>query len=276
MDLPSVDTFSAIIETLLPEPHAGLLAGILFGAKQSLSRSLSDALIATGTLHIVALSGANISILTSLVDATLLHVVSRRIANVLTIMIIIGFMLFVGPTPSVVRAGIMGSITLFAVSLGRQRWSLYAWCLAVVSMLVYRPAWLGELSFQLSAGATLGIILFGAQAPAVGLSGSRHPIAAFVWRSLKEELRLTLAAQVFTIPLILFSFHRVSFIAPLANILIAPVVPLLTGVGLIAVLAGWVWVPLGMPPAWACWVGLTYLMGVVQFLSRIPFASIGW
>lgn len=289
MDM-SVDTFIAIIQILLPEPHAGLLAGILFGTKATLSRALTDALVTTGTFHIVALSGANISILTGLVDTTLLHIVSRRIASLLTIIIIIGFILFVGPSPSVVRAGIMGSITLFAVSTGRQRWSLYGWCMAVVLVALFQRHWLLGLSFQLSAGATLGIILFGSALPAArqphghpqgappaaGLPGSRHPIVAFVGHMLAEELRLTLAAQVFTIPLILFVFQRISLIAPISNILIAPVIPLLTAVGLMTVLAGWVWVPLGYPFAWACWVGLTYVMGVVHITSRIPFASIGW
>lgn len=283
----SVDTFIAIIQTLLPEPHAGLLAGILFGTKATLSDALSDALITSGTLHIVALSGANISILTGFVGATLLHVVSRRIASVLTVAIIIGFILFVGPSPSVVRAGIMGSITLFAVSTGRQRWSLYGWCTVVVLVAIFQREWLAGLSFQLSAAATLGIILFGSDL-SLRDPDNRRDEAIFthnqlttrfvlvLTRVIKQELRLTLAAQLFTAPLLLFAFNRISLISPLTNILIAPVVPLLTVVGLATVVAGWVWLPLGYPFAWACWIGLTYVMGVVHMTSRIPFASIGW
>ena len=161
----TVETLTAIVNHVLPEPHAGLLNGILFGTKATLSKELYNALIRTGTLHIVALSGMNITIIALIMRSILLPFVSRRVASFLTILGIILFVWFVGASPSVVRAAIMGSISLLAIALGRQAWSLLSWVLALGIMLVIKPSWIGDISFQLSALATIGIILFGGSVP---------------------------------------------------------------------------------------------------------------
>ena len=310
----TVETFTSVLNQLLPEPHAGLLNGILFGTKATLSRDLMDALITTGTLHIVALSGMNITILSGLISTTLLWVVGRRLASVLTILLIIGFVWFVGASPSIVRAGIMGGISLLAIVFGRQTWGLLAWILAVGIMLLLNPEWISDISFQLSAGATLGIILFGGHGagPAARVSRdslqfdreikstsplspislrsedssqeslalvtrtSRLPAAFLVlWKLIKDDLRLTLAAQVFTIPLILLYFHRISLISPVANVLIGWIIQPLTVAGLLASILGWIFLPLGQIVAWGAWVGLEYLITIVTLLSKVPGASVG-
>lgn len=155
----TMTAFTGLIGQLIPEPHAGLLSGILFGTKASMSRELYDALVQTGTLHIVALSGTNITILTGLVATALLWFVSRRVASLLTIVLIICFVWFVGPSTSVIRAAIMGCLSLFAVIFGRPVWAFWSWCIAVITMLLFSPGWLSDISFQLSALATLGMIL---------------------------------------------------------------------------------------------------------------------
>ncbi len=295
----SVATFTSVLNQLLPEPHAGLLNGILFGTKATLSKNLTDALVTTGTLHIVALSGMNISILASIVDTSLVRVVSRRIASLLSVGIIIGFILFVGISPSVVRAGIMGCLALFATATGKQRWSIYFWLIAVVAMGIIYPLWLGTLSFQLSALATLGIILFGGSivddrpaSPAnrgeslivekaqeekqnnaiVFLRSKIHDLRSLLY----ADLRVTLAAQVFTIPLIFFTFHRLSLVSPLTNLLIGWMIQPLTVAGMLTALAGAIWLPLGIIPGWFCWLMLSYVITVIDWTSRIPGASIGW
>src|SRR3989344_5235737 len=155
----SVETVTALVNSLIHEPQAGLLTGMLFGVKATMSKELYDALITTGTLHIIALSGMNISIIVGFVHLFLLRFVRRPIANVATSFIIIGFISFVGISPSVIRAAIMAGITLLGVTLGRQVWPLFIWILAVTIMLVLNPLWIADLSFQLSVLATLGIIL---------------------------------------------------------------------------------------------------------------------
>lgn len=257
----TVPSLTSVINQLLPEPHVGLLAGLLFGSKTSLGKDLYQALIITGTLHIAALSGMNISLVTNAMAKIFLNFVSNRIASLLTILVIIWFVNFVGLSPSVVRAAIMGCLSLIAVIFGRQNWAIYSWLLAVSTMLVINMRWLFDLSFQLSALASLGIILFG------GVKKTN-----FVY----DSLRLTLAAQVFTIPLIFLHFQRISLISPLTNLLIGWVVLPATVLGWLAAFAGSFWLPLGFVPAWLAWGLLEYLIRVVEWTSKIPLAAIGF
>ncbi|MBI5613766.1 ComEC/Rec2 family competence protein [Candidatus Gottesmanbacteria bacterium] len=281
----SVSDLSLLIGQMLPEPHAGLLSGILFGTKATIAPALKDALITTGTIHVTALSGANITILVSLVGTLLLTFLSRQITAVLTCGIIIGFVLFVGPSASVVRAAIMAVLTLSSTVFGRQYSALFSLGIAVVVMLLIYPSWLSDLSFQLSVLSTLGVVLFckkrlldyeswkkqQTERPTLLKKG-----ATILYRLVEDDLRMTLSAQVFTIPLIFFTFGRLSLVAPLANVLIGFLVPPLTAFGLFAVVLGLVWLPLGQILGWGLWVMLSYILFVVEFCARLPFASISW
>ena len=267
--MPTLSTFVDVINRVLPEPHAGLLAGIVFGAKSSISTELYDALIVTGTLHIAALSGMNITILTKLFFSTFILVLPRWVSSILTIGVIVVFVLFVGPSPSVVRAAIMGSITLVAPLTGRISTALITWGVTIASMLLFDITLVGNISFQLSALAALGMILFSKSSPSVTTEGNKF----VAW--VKEELATTLSAQVFTIPLILFTFGRISLISPITNLLIGWTIPVITVLGLCISLLGWIWLPLGQLLAWVTWVFLEWLIHVVLITSTVPFASIG-
>jgi competence protein ComEC len=251
----------SIINQLLPEPQAGLLNGMLFGIKATIDPALKTSLINSGTLHIIALSGMNISILVSIVSLLLLRFVRRPIANLLTVPIIIGFIAFVGVSASVVRAAIMGVISLLAVSFGRQHWPFLAWILAVIIMLLLNPPWISDLSFQLSIMATLGIIMFGTKKETSW------------W---KNDLRVSLSAQLFTVPIIFFQFHRISLISPLSNILIGPLIAPIMALGLILVAAGLIFFPLAVPIAWITWVPLSYVIWIIEWTARLPFASVSF
>ena len=156
----SIDVFTGLINGFIPEPNAGLLNGILFGAKATLDPALKNQLIETGTLYILTLYGVKISLLVTATGLLFRRFLPRPIANVASIVVIIGFIWLIGFTPGVLRAGIMATISLLAITFGRQKWPLLAWILAVTIMLLLHPPWFGDLSFQLSAMASLGIIVF--------------------------------------------------------------------------------------------------------------------
>lgn len=277
MESFSVEGLTAIIQSLLPEPHSGLLVGLLFGTKASLSREFYDALVTSGTLHIIALSGMNVTIIMNMIAHSIQGKVGKRWASVVSIIAVIWFVCFVGPAPSIVRAAIMGSISLFAVIFGRQYWALFSWGLAIVVMSGIRPIWVFELSFQLSALATLGIILFGKSSDDVSKDAQASSIKlGDIKRAIHDDVHLTLAAQVFTIPLILFHFHRVSLIAPLANLAIGWVIAPLTILGWMTVVLGWIFLPLAYTISWITWMLLEYMIRVIQIASTIPMASITW
>ena len=277
----SVSGFTGILAQLLPEPHAGLLAGLLFGSKATLPSELYDALIRSGTIHIVALSGMNIAIMSRLAHGCLMWFVGRRISSLLTLLLICWFVWFVGPSATIVRAAIMGGISLVAVMFGRQYWAIGSWILAVVSMLLINGTWLTDISFQLSAFATLGIILFCNEArveegnKAQVHHQGRYSLVTIISGGIRSNLRLTLAAQVFTIPIILFYFHRISLVSPVANLAIGWVIAPLTGLGWVTVLVGWMAMPLAQVIAWFDWIVLEYIVRTVHMISSLPYASIG-
>jgi competence protein ComEC len=91
-----------------------------------------------------------------------------------------------------------------------------------------------------------------------------------------ENLRLTLAAQVFTIPLILYSFHQFSLVAPLANLAIEWVIAPVTLLGWVTVFLGFPLLYAGQIVAWVDWILLKYLIRTIYFMSRLPFASFIW
>lgn len=286
----TVRGLSSVLEQVLPEPHAGLMAGLLFGTKATLPREFYNALVTTGTLHIIALSGMNISIMQQLIAFTLLPVVGKRMAAAVTIGIIVWFVWFVGGAPSIVRAAIMGSISMVSVISGRHYWGILSWGIAAGSMLLVKPSWALDISFQLSALASLGLMLFGgtvSQRPSYrnvsgtdAVSGTylvRYGVTqAMCWmeNEVRTGIRLTLAAQVFTVPLIFFAFRRVSLIAPVVNVAIGWVIVPLTVLGWMTVLAGWLVLYAGQIIAWVDWILLEYLVRTVYFFSLVPGAGI--
>src|SRR5438105_15605054 len=99
----SVENFTSVINHVLPEPQASLLAGMVFGVKTTMPDDLYQMLITTGTIHIISLSGQNIVIMTNAFAATTLNAFGRKISIVITMLLIVGFIFFVGPTQSIVR-----------------------------------------------------------------------------------------------------------------------------------------------------------------------------
>jgi len=261
--------FLPVINRLLPEPQSSLLNGIIFGYQAHFPEELYQALIDTGTIHIIALSGMNITILVAL-TAKMTLFLGRKISSLLTIGLIALFVMLVGSSPTVVRAAIMGSMSLLAIYFGRQYQALLALILTSLIMLLFDFSYLSSISFQLSFLATLGLILANRKSERRDPFGHMEQLIFAV----RENFRLTLAAQIFTLPLILYYFHRVSLIAPIANLLIEwSILPIMV-LGLSAAVFGLFWLPLGFIPAWLTWVPLTYLLSVVNFLSRVPGAAI--
>lgn len=262
--------FVPIIAQVLPEPQAGLLSGILFGVRASIPPDLYQALITTGTIHIVALSGQNISILVRIIsEATLFG--GRRFSLIMTFLTILAFLSIVGLEPTIIRAAIMGTLTLLAVYFGRRDWSLLSLILAASIMLIVNPEWIDDLSFQLSFMATLGIILLASkiEPKAAGLINE-------IIRETKINLKTTLAAQIFTLPLIFIYFKRISLIAPLTNILIGWTISPIMILGLVTVFLSLIIFPLAVLCAWSAWALLTYLIFIVKVTALIPLAAISF
>ena len=195
---PSI--FTSVINSYLPEPHASLLNGMLFGINLKTSKAFYEQLKAVGLLHIVVLSGMNITLVGSIIIA-ILSSFGKQVAGLLTILIIVFFIVFVGAQAPIIRAGFMGILTLVALLYGRKNQVLFALFLSAVFIAIFWSSWLRSISFQLSYGATLGIILFG-QTREIKTDSIRGKIFQFI----KKDIKLSLSAQLFTAPLIFFYF----------------------------------------------------------------------
>ena len=282
-----MEHFTSLINSYLPEPQASLLNGILFGSPlKYVTNNFYNNLKTVGLIHIVVLSGMNITLLSAVVLNTMVPIIGRRYAMISTIIIIIIFVFFVGIEPPVLRAATMGILSFIGLIFGRKTLALYTLFLTSVILIIIFPDWLKSISFRLSFGATLGIILFGKVEDdtivipvKTGIQKRTSWIPTFVGMTYKyilEELRISLAAQIFTVPIIFYYFRQISFVAPVSNILIAWMIAPVMIFGIITVAIGLVWWQAGFILSWLSYGLLSIMVFVVEWFAKIPFASINF
>jgi len=269
----------ATIARILPEPEASLLTGILLGVESGIPHDLSEDFTTTGASHVIAISGFNISIITALLTATLGRLVrDRRLAAGIAIAGVVTYTILVGADAAVVRAAVMGVVTVIGVAVGRQGLALNSLALAAIVMTALNPYTLWDVGFQLSVAATLGLILYAQRFESTTqrllerkLSAGR---AKQVVGWVGDALLLTLAAQITTTPLILWHFGRLSVVSLLTNGLILPVQSLVMFFGGAATLIGLVVEPLGRVVGWAAYLWLAWTIRVVRWTADLPVASV--
>ncbi len=229
----------------------------------------------TGIAHCVAVSGMHVSFLAGLVYFLL---GKKRPAAVVCIPAVLFFMAMTGFSASVTRAGVM-QLAVCAASLTRREYDAKtALFLSLLLLLALNPYSAQNAGLQLSFGATLGILLFGERLRAAmseRLAGmlSLKP-AGRLARGLVSTLSVSLGALVFTLPLTALIFGRVSVIAPLTNLLALWAVSICFVLGLIAALAGLIWLPLASALALPAILLVKYIYFIIGLLGRIPFASV--
>ena len=261
----------------IPEPESGLAAGILIGLRERVGRAVADDFTTTGLTHVVAISGWNIALVagiaTGLLRATGLR---RRAAASSSWSPSAAYTIVAGAEASVVRAAVMGGVVLLAREGGRPAGAAAALGVACVGLLLADPGMVDDIGLQVSLAATAGLLaLGGATESAVRrLAPRRAP------RWLPETLGVSLAAQLATLPLILLHFGRLSLISPLANLLMAPFVPLaMLGAVLGAAAGPFIGAPVvalarARPSAWLAWLPLTAMVRGAGLLADVPFASL--
>ncbi len=224
-----------VLSRALPEPQAGLADGILIGLRDRVDRDVATAFTTAGVSHIVAISGWNIAIVAATVAAILGARVGTPARVVITLVAIVGYTLVAGASPSVSRAALMAAIGLTARAGGRSSSAIAALGWAVVVLLLIDPASVADPGFALSSLATAGLIAW-----ATPLSSRLAHVRGFsLPRWLAESLAISLAAEAATLPIVLLAFGRLAIVAPLANLVIVPIVPPAMAAGALALAAGW-------------------------------------
>ena len=226
----------AVGQKLLPEPEAGLVLGIVLGFKDRLPVNFYDKLVNSGTIHIIVASGYNVMIVGNFILVILLVWLKRPWATVLTILGMVFYAALAGGEPPGIRAVIMAAVELVGLALGRTASSVWALYLTLALMLLVEPALIGSISFQLSAAAAMGI--FGLKPVLEKVVQSHLEGSIVVEMLIKTELLSTLAATIFTAPIIIYHFQRLSLVGIVSNVLILPIVPVLMGWGSVMLLVG--------------------------------------
>jgi len=256
-------------------PQSEILGAMLLGDKQKLSDSLKEGLNKAGLRHVTAVSGMHVAIIMSAALALLVGLgLSRSYAFWGALLLIALFTALTGFQVSTVRAASLGGLFLVGQYLGRKKASYRALALVAVVMLLFNPLLLKRsVGFQLSFLAVLGIMSTGS---IIKSYLKRIP----EWAGLRSILAMTFSAQLFVLPVLVYHFGRFSLITPLSNILVIPLLPYLMGLGFLFLLGGLIWSRLGWLLALPLWLLVTFVVKVVQFLSKFPFlyqsVSVGW
>jgi competence protein ComEC len=266
-----------LVYQLYPDPEASLLAGILLGDESGLSEELKTAFNDTGTRHIIAISGFNISIMAGLFLASFTKWLGARRAIWLTALGIGLYTLLVGAEASVVRAAIMGVLALIARQVGRQQFALNTLAFTAAMMALINPLVLWDGGFQLSFAATLGLVLYAdrlrARSDKLLQARLSKEWTARIRTPFYEFILLTLAVQITTLPLLLYHFQRFSLVSVPANLFILPAQPAVLILGGASILLGLVWQPFGALISLLAWPLLAYTIRIVETMAALPAAS---
>ena len=254
--------YTAAMDQALPAPHAAVLLGVVLGIRQGIPPSLQTSLIATGLVHLLVLSGLKVAIFGRIVQGALQPLLGR-LATLPALGLIGVYALVGGATPAAVRACAMGGLAIAASNLGRPTHVWTSLALTAAAMLAWHPELAWDVGFQLSFAGTASIILL---TPAI------EERIHFIPAVLREPFAVTCAAQVGTLPMMATDFHVFSPVAPFANALVLPILPVLVGAGL---LLG----PLSFLPELTRVAALplagllAYLEQVSYLLARVPAAA---
>lgn len=281
----------AVVNHLLPEPYAGLANGMLLGIEAGIPDDLYEQFNITGTTHTLVISGSNVALISALMVAFGQRLFGRRRALWPALAGIACYALIVGGDPAVLRAALMGALYVIASHLGRRSTAIVSLAAACWFMTLLNPLTLWDVGFQLSSAATAGLILFspGITAAAQNLwpgwrGGSLTDATAqdgsvslqrMLYGLIQDGLLVTVAANVTTLPLVVYYFGRLSVVSLLTNLLISPVQALIMLWGTAGIVIGvigltWIaWLVLLIP-----WLSLVWTVATIRWTAALPGASL--
>lgn len=260
------ERFLEKINVSIPNPESLLMGGLILGERSTFNADLRRAFVDTGTIHIVALSGYNVTIVAEWI-MKLFAFLPNNFAFGAGVLGILLFVIMSGASSTAVRAGIMATLALVARATGRTYDVARILILTGVVMILFNPFILVfDVSFQLSFIATVAVIFL---APRIE--------KYFTWVprrfGLQDIVAVTFAAYIFVLPFILYKMGNLSMVALPANILILPFIPITMLFGFLTGIMGLISYFLSTPFGFLSTILLKYELLVVGFFSRIPFAS---
>ncbi len=255
------------IQKVIPEPHSSLAGGILLGAKHSLGKELTDAFRQSGLVHVVVLSGYNVTIVAEFIVKVFSFL--PKFAGVIGgILGIFAFALITGSGATVVRASIMSCIALVGRATGRNYDILRALFLAASVMVFHNPLiLLSDPSFQLSCMATFALVV---------CSPFFEKKLCFLPEKfgIRSTVASTLATQIFLLPLLIYMTGMVSIVSLVTNLLVLLAVPIAMALSFVTGMVGFFSGFLSLIFGYFSYLLLQYMLLVVEIFSGLPFAYI--
>lgn len=269
------------IVRIVPEPQASLGQALLLGIRGNVPDDVVEQFRVTGAAHVLAISGLHVGILllVSLKVSEWALGRRRQLYLIVPLLVMWGYALVSGASPSVIRAAIMGSVFLAAHFFGRPRSILPSLGLAAAVMVALDPEVMLSVSFQLSFSAMAGIaVLFPPinallKSPASGRL-ERGSFSRILLDAIAGAVAVTIAATLATLPIVLFYFGRVSVLGVPTSVLVLPAMPVVIGAHLVGAFIG-IWSDwIAQPFGWLAWATTRYMTEVVGLMSRMPGAAL--
>jgi competence protein ComEC len=262
-----------ILKKYIPDERSlGVAQAILTGYRNDMDKELSWKYAGTGVAHIIAISGLHLGI----IQAGLIFLFSplfkrkygKQISYLLIIIFLWFFALLTGASPSVLRAAFMFSLLLLGQVIGREGNSFNTLCASAFVLLLFQPNLLFNVGFQLSYSAVLSIFLF--SKPIANLLKTNNSIIHKIW----SMLSVTLAAQILTLPFVLYYFHQFPVYFLLANVLAIPLVWLVLNLCLLLTLVFWWLSPVAIFLGKAVHIAISAMNRYIDFIDGLPFSRI--
>jgi len=257
------------LQRILPEPYAGFVSGLLFGGSSSLSKETKETFSRTGTSHILAASGFNVSLFSVMLLSVLLSSpLGKKRGLIATSILLVVYLFAAGATAAVVRATIMALLLVLQTGMSRRALMMNVVLLTLAIMLIINPhLLLYDVGFQLSFVATCAILFI--------VPRYKHLFWFFPSAfGIRDAVTCSLAATIFTLPILLWHFGQLSLVAPFVNLLVLPFVPFVMASALVALFVSALFIPLAQLLALPVWAISFVLLKTISAFSALPFASV--
>jgi len=258
------------MQKVMPDCHAAILAGMLFGGYGGIPPEIVADFATTGIVHILSVSGSHIALVVGVITVLGMSVARRfafntKVVPLFAAGVVTFYAIFCGLTPPVLRSLIMGLIALFAVCFGREKDAANALLLSALGMMIHEPSLIYDLSFQLSFGSSAGLVFLNTKTVAM-------MTALPTW--LARLLAVTLSAQLGVLPFIAWYFNSFSLSSFVANVLIVPLIEWIVILGLFGACIGMLVGVVGNIMMVICSLLIGIVIQCTAWLAMVPGAKL--
>lgn len=242
-----------------------VLVGVVTGDTVGIDKPWMTAFRRSGTAHMLSVSGLHVASLAGIaIGAARLVGAARWVGFLLAMMSALFMIPFVGASPPIVRAAVMICVVLTGrwVGRGKDQWQVLA--LAAIVVLALNPFAVFDVGFQLSFSAFLGLLT---------LLGPLQKLLRRLPDAVGSNVAVSIAASVGTAPVSLAVFDKTSLVSPLANLLVVPTLPMVTGLGMASVFLGFIWHGLSTALDTLASLPMTWTVQVCRLMAVAPVLS---